>query len=92
MHGTAAAVVIVPTAGIITSDGSLSGGRYVVGTDIAVSFVVAVTAAHRISGAGMVYAHAVQAASAALIMATVRLGTVQIAHFTITSINRMSGP
>lgn len=80
VHGIAVAVIVVPASGIVTADGRLRGGRYIVGTDIAVRFVVAVAAAYRIGRACVVDAHTIQAASAALVVAAVALGTVKITH------------
>ena len=46
VHGGAVAAVVVAAPGIVAADGSLGGRRDVIGTDVAVGFAVAVTAAN----------------------------------------------
>ena len=46
MHGGTMAVVVKAASGVITTDCRFSGGRHVIGTDVAVRFVVAITAAN----------------------------------------------
>ena len=81
VHGRTTAVIIVAAASVIASDGGFGTGRNIVGTHVAVSFIVAIATANRVGRAGMVNAHAVKAASAAL----VGLGTIEITHSKITS-------
>ena len=81
VHGRTAAVIIVAASKIITPDGGFGSWRNIVRTDIAIGFIVAVTAANRIGGAGVVNAYPVQTASTAFVVTAVRLGTVKITHF-----------
>ena len=85
VHGRTTAVIIVAAASVIASDGGFGTGRNIVGTHVAVSFIFAIATANRVGRAGMVNAHAVKAASAALVMAAVGLGTIEITHSKITS-------
>lgn len=85
VHGRTTAVIVVAAARIITADGGFGTGWDIVGTYVAVSFIVAIAAANRVGRAGMVNTHAVKATSAALVMAAVGLGTIEITHSKITS-------
>lgn len=80
VHGGTVAVVVVAAAGIITADRRFGGGRHVVGADIAICLIVAVTVAYGISRSGMMDAHAVQTAPAAFVMTAIGLRTVKITH------------
>lgn len=46
MHGGTMAVVVKAASGVITADCRFSGGRHVIGTDIAICFIVAIAAAN----------------------------------------------
>lgn len=80
VHSSTMAVIVMAAAGIIASDRRFRCRRNIVSTNIAVGFIVAVTAAYRVRCAGMMHTHAVQTAPAAFVVAAVGLGTVKITH------------
>lgn len=77
MIGAAAGPFEVPATGVVTAHIGHSGGRRVIGCDIADPFAAAIASADSILLTGMVYLHAPQAALAAFVVAAILLGTIQ---------------
>src|SRR5699024_6225687 len=77
---------------VVAADVGLGGAGGVVGGGVGVALVGAVAAADRAVFAGVLHVDAAQAAGAALVVAAVVGGTIQIGHGTYTSALSMPRP